>query len=329
MLSPFEAATYPRRSDPFYRTRRFAQVVICAALVASTMILAPVNRVTATPIGDDLTESLEGWSMVEETGSAGSWSYFDSDGELVAPLSNLPVLAAPDFGMYFLKDQSMPSAGVLYRGINVPIGTDPIMLSFDYFVQTDQELAVGESLSFMEYPNQQFMVDILEDIPVDWFSGSSALVHILPPTVGESGIPATEWTSLTLDLTDELSLSRGELVYLAFREVDNLNHLTVGVDNVQFTGENLNTGYCDGAVEDETERQTHARLFACAVVSDPTTVESADIVMSPSGPDSIGIAMREVLSFPRNGLTYGVLSTGNIDALSGTEQGDPEDPPYS
>jgi hypothetical protein len=320
VVSPFEAAANPPRSTPFYRTRRFAQVFFCAALVASTMILAPVDRVSATPIGDDLTESLEGWYMVEEEGSAGSWSHFDAEGSLFAPLSDLPVLSATEGSSYFLKDQSMPSAGVLYRGIHVPLGEDPILLGFDYFVQTGPELSIGETLSYTEYPNQLFMVDILEEVPVDWFSASAALVHVIPPTVGAGVMPATEWISVTLDLTEELGSSRGETVYLAFREVDNLGHLTVGIDNVQFSDESLGAAFCDGT-EDESEAETHARLFACAIVSDATTVESAEVVIAPSGPDSFGLATRELLAFPRNGATYGVMSTGNIDALSGTDQG--------
>lgn len=167
MLSPFEAAAYPRKRVPFYRTLRFLQAAACSLLIAASLAVIPASQTTATT-DTDLTNSLADWVMIEEPGSAGSWSQFDATGltgdALVSPMSSQPILPPPTGAgnLYFVKDQTGPSAGVLYIPLAVPAGSGAISLSFDYFVQTSPELAIGSTtMSATEFPNQQFRVDVV------------------------------------------------------------------------------------------------------------------------------------------------------------------------
>ena len=298
MLSPFEAAAYPQRPTPFYRSLRFLQAAACALLIAASVAVIPASQASATPTptDPDLTNSLANWVMIEEPGSHGSWSQFDATGgTLVSPRSGQQILA-PQSGagdLYFVKDQSMPSAGVLYIPLTVPAGSGTISLSFDYFVQTAAQRAIGTSMSAFEYPNQQFRVDILDVIPDNWFGAPSSLVSLVAPTIGESN-PATAWTTVDLDLTAELTTAgvRNQTVYLAFREVDNQGFLTVGVDNVRFSAATVASVLCDDP--DGTAQQ-----FACAISANPATVSGATVQRPEAGMSTTQILLENpVISAP-------------------------------
>jgi hypothetical protein len=187
----------------------------------------------------------------------------------------------------------MPSAGVLYIPLAVPAGSGPIALSFDYFVQTSASLATGTSLSATEYPNQQFRVDIVDSVPDNWFAAPNALISVVPPTIGTSN-PATAWTPVNLDLTSALTTAgvRGSTVYLAFREVDNLGFLTVGVDNVRFTAATIAPVLCDNPT-------TRAEEFACAVSADPATVSAASVEAQSGATNYVSMTFGDpILSAP-------------------------------
>ena len=287
MLSPFEAAAYPRKRVPFYRTLRFLQAAACSLLIAASLAVIPASQTTATT-DTDLTNSLADWVMIEEPGSAGSWSQFDATGltddALVSPMSSQPILPPPAGAgnLYFVKDQHGPSAGVLYIPLAVPAGSGAISLSFDYFVQTSPELAIGDNMSaagsLTAWSNQQFRVDIVSAIPEDWFAAPGVpLVALVAPTKGSSN-PATAWTSVDVaGLATSLAGSRGNTVYLAFREVDNQSYLTVGVDNVRFAAETVVPVLCDSPT-------TPAQVFACAISVNPATVSAASVAVGDAPP---------------------------------------------
>lgn len=259
------------------------QAAACSLLIAASLAVIPASQTTAT-VDSDLTNSLADWVIVEEPGSAGSWSQFDATGltgdALVSPMSSQPILPPPAGAgnLYFVKDQHGPSAGVLYIPLAVPGGSGAISLSFDYFVQTSPELAIGGSMSATAFPNQQFRVDIVSSIPADWFAApAEPLVSVVAPTKGSSN-PASAWTSVDVEgLATSLAGSRGNTVYLAFREVDNQSYLTVGVDNVRFAAETVVPVLCD-------DPTTPAQVFACAISVNPTTVSAASVAVGDAPP---------------------------------------------
>ena len=316
MLSPFEAAAYPRKRVPFYRTLRFLQAAACSLLIAASLAVIPASQTTATGETDtDLTNSFADWVMVEEPGSAGSWSQFDATGELVSPISSQPILPPPAGAgnLYFVKYQGGPSAGVLYIPLDVPAGSGAISLSFDYFVQTSPELAIGSTMSATEFPNQQFRVDIVSAIPEDWFAAPGVpLVSVVAPTKGSSN-PATAWTSVDVaDLATSLAGSRGNTVYLAFREVDNQSYLKVGVDNVRFAAETVAPVLCDIPT-------TPAEEFACAISVNPATVSAASVAIGDSSPVAFDVHTEELLAYPIQGADYGVMSTGDAATVTASD----------
>jgi hypothetical protein len=332
LLSPFEAAAYPRKPVPFYRTLRFLQAAACALLIAASVAVIPASQALATPSpadNPDLTNTLANWVMLEEPGSHGSWSQVDATGgTLLSPISSQPILA-PNAGagdLYFVKDQSMPSAGVLYIPLTVPSGSGAISLSFDYFVQAQGAFAGGTTMSANEYPNQQFRVDILDIIPDNWFGAPSSLVSLVTPTTGSSN-PATAWTTVDLDLTAELTTAgaRGNTVYLAFREVDNQGFLTVGVDNVRFTAATVVPVLCDNPT-------TAAQQFACAISANPATVSAASVATGDAPPGMLSgqVVLGEPILSPPNVGDYGwsLFSTPGVSTPKGSTVPDPIDGAY-
>jgi hypothetical protein len=271
--------------------------------------------------------------MIEEPGSAGSWSQFDATGELVSPMSRQPILPPPAGAgnLYFVKDQTGPSAGVLYIPLAVPAGDGPISLSFDYFVQTNPELAIGDTMSaagsLTAWANQQFRVDIVSSIPADWFAApGEPLVSVVAPTKGSSN-PATAWTSVDVaGLATSLAGSRGNTVYLAFREVDNQSYLTVGVDNVRFAAETVVQVLCDNPT-------TPAQVFACAISVNPATVSAASVAVGDAPPGMFqGLAPlgEPIISQPDAPSGYGWSLFGSPAATtpSGSTVPDPIDGSY-
>jgi hypothetical protein len=278
MLSPFEAAAYPQKPVPFYRTPRFLQATAASLLIAATMLFAPAPRVAAVLDGPDLTDSLGGWTIIEEEGSAGEWRLVEG-GTMTAPLSNLPIPNDNPSGSFYLKDQTMPSSGVLYYEFTLP-ESGPIEIYFEYFTQSMPVFEDGTTMSLSEYPNQQFRVDIVTDI-TDPFGAPVVLANLLKTDVGDSNV--TDWTVFSTDLASVAAVNayRGEVgtqtAYLAFREVDNMGHFQVGIDDVRITAAASIATLCD-APGDEVE------IFACAIATDPSTIEAAEVVVAPIGP---------------------------------------------
>jgi len=280
MLSPFEAAAYPRKRVPFYRTLRFLQATAASLLIAATMLFAPAPRVAAVlDDSPDLTDSLSGWTNIEEEGSAGEWRLVDG-GTAIAPLSDLPIPSNNPSGSFYLKDQEMPSSGVLYYEFTLP-ESGPIEIYFEYFTQSQPEFANGTTMSLSEYPsNQQFRVDIVTDI-TDPFGAPAVLANLLKTNAGDSNV--TAWTLFSTDLqlvaaVDAYRDGAGaQTAYLAFREVDNSGHFQVGIDDVRITDAASIATLCDAP-------DTEVEIFACAIATDPSTIETAEAVLVPIGP---------------------------------------------
>ena len=275
MLSPFEAAAYPRKRVPFYRTLRFLQAAACSLLIAATMLFAPAPRVAAVLEGPDLTDTLGGWTNIEEEGSAGDWRLVDG-GTAIAPLSDMPIPSGNPSGSFYLKDQTGPSSGVLYYEFILP-ESGSIEIYFEYFTQSSPELVNGTTMSLSEYPNQQFRVDIVTDM-LDPFGAPAVLANLYD---GDSNV--TAWTVFSTDLALVAAVDAyrdgvgTQTAYLAFREVDNSGHFQVGIDDVRITDAASIATLCDAP-------ETEVEIFACAIATDPSTIETAEAVVAPIGP---------------------------------------------
>jgi len=246
--------------------------------VAATLLVAPAKRVVAIPTGPDLTESLSGWTIIEEEGSAGEWRLVP-EGTTTAPLSNLDIPSGDADGSFFLKDQTMPSAGILYYEFTLP-ETGEIEIYFEYFLQSQPEFSNRDTMSLGDYPNQQFRVDILTEI-AEPFGAPTALANLLTTSDGQS--TNTGWQEFSINLADITAVDSyragtgNQTAYLAFREVDNMGHFQVGIDDVRITDASAAFTLCDDT------NLTAAEEFACAITNDPTTIVGAEEILAPEG----------------------------------------------
>ena len=241
------------------------------------MLFAPAPRVAAVlDESPDLTDSLGGWTNIEEEGSAGDWRLVDG-GTAIAPLSDMPIPSGNPSGSFYLKDQTGPSSGVLYYEFILP-ESGPIQIYFEYFTQSSPELVNGTTMSLSEYPNQQFRVDIVTDI-LDPFGAPAVLANLYD---GDSNV--TAWTVFSTDLALVAAVDAyrdgvgTQTAYLAFREVDNSGHFQVGIDDVRITDASATFTLCDD------NDLTAAEEFACSITNDRTTIVGAEEILAPAGP---------------------------------------------
>ncbi|MBX2863932.1 MAG: hypothetical protein KTR27_10270 [Leptolyngbyaceae cyanobacterium MAG.088] len=202
-----------------------------SALVASTataLTCLNFNLVAkaASIVNGGFNADLSGWTLVEQTGAAGSW-FFTEGG--ISALGGNPILAPSEGAGYAHSAQTDPTSQVLFQDIALEADTEHL-LSFDWFAQdwSDNFIDAG-TMDFTGDPNQHFRVDLVSTDFNDWFgpdSSTGVLANILAPVAELSAV--TSWNSLDFDLTPWA----GESVRLAFRQVDNQFFFNAGIDDV-------------------------------------------------------------------------------------------------
>lgn len=174
---------------------------------------------------EDDPSSLVDWSVVDQTGSNGSW--FVQMGTF-SPVSRLAVPAPPEGLQAAMTDQGGPGSHILFRDIALPPAA--MVLSFDLFLGNRAgawSVPPSGSLDYTVIPNQHVRVDIMDPMaPVDDV-GAGVLTNLFIPAPGDP--PVSGYQTLTADL----SAFAGRTVRLRFAEVDNQNALQMGVDNIQ------------------------------------------------------------------------------------------------
>ena len=210
--------------------RRIATVLASGLLIAALFAGGARPTIASGDASADLTEGvgIALWTYLDEPGSGTiGWSTNQTgyDGW------SLPAHTGSTYFAY--GDQVNPSAGVLYRTFTLP-DAGPVEISFAYYLNDDcfVGLDVQSTMSYSAPAfNQQFRVDLLSEVPSDWFGAPSEhlLENILEPTVEG---PSDGWNEVTFDASD----FAGETVVLAFREVDNCNPLDVAIDDIEVSG---------------------------------------------------------------------------------------------
>jgi hypothetical protein len=173
--------------------------------------------------GGVATNEFTGWTEVDLPNSSGSWLV--QTGE-TSPLNGAQVEQPTDGGFAAMTDQFGPGTHILYQDVLVP-AHGPVVLGFDLSYQNFAgDFVTPPTLSFEEFPNQQFRVDVMDpSAPLDDV-GSGVLLRVFRTEVGDE--PFTGYRTITASL----QRFAGRVVRIRFAEVDDLSNFLVGIDRV-------------------------------------------------------------------------------------------------
>jgi len=202
--------------------------VAAAALLAA---LAALPAVAAPVIANGGFESgLASWTRADQAGSFGTF-YLQSG--TTTNDNGYAVPAPPQGTRAAMTDSFGPGSHVLYQDFVASAG--PAALSFSLFIGNRADrFASPATLDFsIAAINQQVRVDIVR-IGADPFSvlAADVLQTVYASAVGDTLL--TGYNTITADVTALMSTFNGQTLRLRFAEVDNLNTLNMGVDNVAF-----------------------------------------------------------------------------------------------
>jgi hypothetical protein len=150
-----------------------------------------------------------------------------------SPVNGFAVPAPPGGTSAAMTDAAGPGSHVLYQDFVVPFTLGVSTLRFDLYIQNRASAFFSPATLDFATPtlNQQFRVDILttSSIPFSVTVGD-VLMNVYQTQPGNPLVSG--WVTITVDLTALLASRAGETLRLRFAEVDNVNTLIVGVDNV-------------------------------------------------------------------------------------------------
>jgi hypothetical protein len=187
-----------------------------------------------------------GWTVSNWAGGSGNW-YFDTVGT-TTPLSNFQISGANNpgaaaTGTYAVSDQLDPGAHALEQSFFVPGPPQSVILSFDMFVNSYGGMHVNPTgLDYNATPNQHARVDILVAGAGPFNTGPGVLRNFYIG-IDTSATNPNFFKHYQFDITD--LVGSGGTFDLRFAEVDNLNYLHMGVDNVSVYFTKKTYGYGD------------------------------------------------------------------------------------
>lgn len=174
------------------------------------------------------TGNFTGWSVSNATGSFPGSNFFVTN-STVTPQSGSATVG-PAGGLYYAtSDQLGAGAHALLQSFSVPTAFSSAVLTFRMFVNSYGGNVVNPiGLDFTDGANQHARVDILSGGASAFTTGPGVLRNLYLGT--GAGPNPNPYSSYSFDLTS--LLAGGGAFQLRFAEVDNLNFLNQGVDNV-------------------------------------------------------------------------------------------------
>lgn len=198
---------------------------------ALAVFLAAVLPARAAPIANGGFEAgLSGWTVVDQTGSDGS--FLVQSGAL-SPVNGLAVPAPPEGSSAAMTDAQGPGSHVMFQDFMQAGPVASAILHFDLFIGNRADaFFVPGTLDFAGTAlNQQARVDILL-AGTDPFSlaGGDLLMNLFATALSDPLVSG--YTHFAVDITSLLNANLGTSLRLRFAEVDNVNSFNFGVDNV-------------------------------------------------------------------------------------------------
>lgn len=200
-------------------------VIFCLALVH------PVSAVELINNSGFETGDFTGWTMTDQVNSAGSWYIGNA---VTTPLSGHATVGPASGSYYAVTDQEEPAANALTQLFTVPAGAASVILLFDMFVNNwNEEGAIVNpaGLDYTAQPNQHARVDILTAGSGAFETGNGVLHNFyLGADPGDPATAPNPYTHYLFDITQ--LVGAGGAFQIRFAQVDTLNYLNEGVDNV-------------------------------------------------------------------------------------------------
>ncbi|MEP0871266.1 tandem-95 repeat protein [Trichocoleus desertorum AS-A10] len=191
--------------------------------------------------GNFETGNLNGWTVVNQSGSSGS--FYIQNGQS-SPYSGFSV---PSSGSYAaMADQGSPGSHLLYQDIYLSADGLVPTLNFSLFIGNRAEaFYTPNSMSYSTYPNQQFRVDLLNPSFSNFFGTATdgVLANVFQTIVGSPAV-FSNYQSYSFNLTP----FAGSTVRLAFRSVETNYFFQVGVDNVAINSVNVAPVLADSSI---------------------------------------------------------------------------------
>lgn len=212
---------------------RVTQIVAILCFVAAPAFAAPNFVVNGDfeQNGGPGTNKLTGWVIADQAGSSGSW--YAQKGAFPMPpterCSNESV-AEPPAGFAAMSNQSYKGSHVLYQDIALPSTATRITLTYDLFIYSHGGFLNQPTLDY-NLPNTQFRADVVDPAAPVADTGSGVLLNIYQSKSGD--LQYAPYKTQTADLTQ----FAGRTVRLRFAEVDSIDCLNAGLDNVSIVVE--------------------------------------------------------------------------------------------
>jgi len=184
------------------------------------------------------TGSLSGWTLTSQTGSFSGSGFFVTGGT-TAPVSGAPTAGPASGTKYAVSDQAGPATEILSQAFTAPGPASSLIVSFSLFVNTYGGIEINPAgLDYTAVANQYARVDLLQAGSSLFTVGPGVLQNFYSGADAVSSIP-NPYTNYSFNIT---SLAGGGGTFiLRFAEVDNVDVLNMGVDNVSvnFTPANV------------------------------------------------------------------------------------------
>jgi hypothetical protein len=171
-----------------------------------------------------------GWTRASQLGSEGNW--LQQSGSL-SPVNGFAVPPPPGGSNAAMTDAQGPGSHVLFRDFVVPLTLGVTTLRFDLYINNHASAFFSPATLDFATPtlNQQFRVDIMTSSS-DPFSVAVGDVLMAVYQTQPGNPLVSGYVTITADLTSLFAAHAGETLRLRFAEVDNVNSLNVGIDNV-------------------------------------------------------------------------------------------------
>jgi hypothetical protein len=176
------------------------------------------------------TGSLSGWTVTGEAGSYAGSGFFASNSTTTPQSGSTTV--GPESGSYYaVSDGVGPATEILSQTFTVPAGAASVILSFGLFVNSygGDIVNTAAGLDFSGAANQYGVVSLLSS-GASLFSTTTGVLGNFYQGTDSAATNPNHYTNYNDNITS--LVEAGGTFTLRFAEVNNVNYLNMGVDNV-------------------------------------------------------------------------------------------------
>jgi hypothetical protein len=218
------------------RTIETVRITVAIALFI-TLAGSGDSRGAPVLVNGSFESGLSGWTKSD---SAGSDGMFFSQSGTTSPVNGDPV-PAPSAGTFAaMTDAQGPGSHVLYQDFVVPSSLSPTdsLIKFDLFIGNRAPFFATPTPASLDFGinafNQQVRVDLLRGGTDPFSVLPTDIVQNLYQSKPGDTLVTTSYRTFGVDVRASLLSNLGQTLRLRFSEVDNVETLQLGVDNVSF-----------------------------------------------------------------------------------------------